>query len=202
MLNKKNLIILFLIFILLLTGCGIENRTQNIRGENMTKAIMIIAPKNFQDYEFSDTKKVLEDNGITVEVASKNVTEAKGVFGRKAKIDKDISKINVSEYDVIIFIGGGGASVYLNDSTAFKIAKQAYEQEKILAAICMAPSILANAGLLEGKKATAFPTEQENLEEHGCEYTNEEVTVDGRIITANGPEAAKEFGKTIVNALK
>ena len=168
----------------------------------MTKAIMIIAPKNFQDYEFSDTKKVLEDNGIKVEVASKNVTFAKGVFGGKAKIDKDISKINVSEYDAVIFIGGGGASVYLNDSTAFKIAKQAYEQEKILAAICLAPSILANAGLLEGKNATAFPTEQKNLEEHGCEYTNESVTVDGRIITADGPESAEEFGKTIVNALK
>ena len=84
---------------------------------------------------------------------------------------------------------------------AFKIAQQAVEQNKILGAICIAPSILANAGVLKNKKATVYPSESSNLKTKGAIYTTEDVTRDGNIITANGPAAAQDFAETITQAL-
>ena len=69
---------------------------------------------------------------------------------------------------------------------------------KPLGAICIAPTILAAAGVLEGIKATVWNrdnAESAFLELHGAIFTNESVTQDGLIITGNGPEAAEEFGK-------
>lgn len=198
----------FVLFVvLLLVGCssGIEKqeteKQQTGGGEAMVKVLMVVAPENFRDEEFLEPKKVFENNGITIEVASKGVSVAKGTYGAETAVDKNISEVNVKEYAAVVFIGGGGAATYLDDATAFGIAKAAYDSQKVVAAICIAPSILANAGLLEGRKATAFSSEKDNLESKGATYTGEAVTVDRRIVTANGPAAAKLFGEEIVKLL-
>ena len=81
------------------------------------------------------------------------------------------------------------------------------EKQKILAAICIAPAILAKAGVLEGKNATVWSSVLDKgpikiLEENGANYVEKDVVVDGNIITANGPQAASEFGRKIVEILK
>lgn len=165
------------------------------------KVLLIIAPNGFRDEEFLRPKEILEKANAKVVVASKGVTRAVGMFGTIANVDIDISKVDVKEYDAIVFVGGVGSSIYFNDPVALKIAKDAYEQGKVVAAICIAPSILANAGILSGKSATSFPSEANNLRAKGAKYTGELVTVDGKIITAKGPEAASRFGETIAKAL-
>ena len=70
----------------------------------------------------------------------------------------------------------------------------AYENDRFICAICAAPSILANKGILKGKKATAYPDYADKL---GCEYTGETVTQDGKIITGKGAGAAIDFGLKI-----
>ena len=163
--------------------------------------LMIVAPGNFRDEELLNTKEVLESSGASVTIASKDVDSAMGMLGAMVPIDKDISEVNVEDYDAVIFVGGTGASIYFDDETVLKMAKDAYEQGKIVGAICIAPSILANAGILEGKTVTAFSSEQENLESHGANYTGADVERDGNIITANGPQAAYDFGQKIAEAL-
>lgn len=165
------------------------------------KVLFVVAPQNFRDEEFLEPKKVLEENGISVEVASKGVGEAMGMFGAKATIDKGLGEVKADDYNAVVFIGGTGASGYFNDQTALNLAKSAFEKEKVVGAICIAPSILANAGLLSGKKVTAFSSEAENLKVKGASYTGETVAVDGKIVTARGPEAATEFGKKLVEIL-
>ncbi|MDD5086856.1 MAG: DJ-1/PfpI family protein, partial [Candidatus Nanoarchaeia archaeon] len=76
-----------------------------------------------------------------------------------------------------------------------------YESGKITAAICIAPVILANAGVLDGKKATVFPSGKDDIMVRGADYTGEQVTQDGKVITANGPAAARSFGEAIVKEL-
>lgn len=165
------------------------------------KVLFVVAPQNFRDEEFLEPKKILEENGVVVEVASKGVGEVVGMFGAKALVDKDLSKVMLDDYEAIIFIGGSGASVYFNDPIALNLAKAGFEEGKVIGAICIAPSILANAGILSGKKATAFSSEAENLKAKGAQYTGEAVSIDGKIITARGPEAASEFGKKLAEAL-
>lgn len=166
------------------------------------KVLMVVAPQNFRDEEFLEPKNILQGKGIDVKVASRGVGEAVGMFGAKALINKHIGEVKADDYDAVVFIGGTGASIYFNDPIALDLAKSAFEKEKIVGAICIAPSILANAGLLSGKKATAFSSESDNLAAKGAQYTGEPVTVDGKIVTARGPEAATAFGRKLAEALK
>lgn len=166
------------------------------------KVLMVVAPQNFRDEEYQKPRQVLENAGITVEVAAKGVSEAVGMFGAKATVDKDISQVNIDDYEGVVFVGGTGAAVYFDDQTALNLAKTAFEKDKVISAICIAPSILANAGILSGKKATVFSSEAGNLQAKGAQYTGEPVTVDGKIVTARGPEAAEEFGKKLVEVLR
>jgi len=127
---------------------------------------------------------------------------ATGMLGAKVKPDILLKDVNVAMYDVVVFVGGSGATEYIFDPTAQKIAGDAYKQGKIVAAICLGPRVLAEAGLLKGKRATVFSSETEAIKAKGAIYTGKDVEIDGRIITASGPQAAEEFGKAIVTLLK
>jgi protease I len=81
------------------------------------------------------------------------------------------------------------------------LARKFYEAGKIVGAICIAPTILANAGILNGKKATAFMTQKEVIESVGI-YTGREVEQDGNIITCKWPTAVPEFAKILIKSLK
>jgi len=174
------------------------------KGGEMEKAkiLMIVAPENFRDEEYQKPREILEQAGAEITVASKGTTEAKGLLGAKVKVDKEIEQVNIDDYQAIVFVGGPGSAVYFDDQEALNLAKSADEKGKIVSAICIAPSILANAGILSGKKATAYSSEKDNLVAKGAQFTGESVVMDGKIITANGPEAAEEFGRKLVEILK
>ncbi len=165
------------------------------------KVVMIIAEKDFRDEELLDPKRILEEQGASVTLASTALRPATGMFGKEAKPDILVSEINVDEYDAIIFVGGSGASQYWNDPTAHRIAREAVQKEKILCAICIAPVTLANAGVLSGKKATVWASERGKLEAKGAAYTGNSVETVGKIITGSGPQAAEEFGRAVATAL-
>lgn len=167
----------------------------------MAKILSIIAPKGFQDQEYGDSKKAIENEGHDVITASTQ-KEAIGKFGAKVKVDILIQDINSEDYDALALIGGPGCYIYFEDQAIHKIAKSFYATAKPTCAICAAPSILANAGLLKGKKATCWEGESENLIAKEAFYTGETVTQDGIIITADGPSSAKKFGEEIAKILK
>ncbi len=163
---------------------------------------MIIAPQNFRDEELLEPKAVLEKAGITVIIASKDVKRAIGMLGTSVNVDIDVKDIQLSEFDSVIFIGGSGSSVYFNDYSILNLARQAFKDGKIIGAICIAPVILANAGILTGKKATVFPSQKQALISNGAVYTGKDIEVSGNIITADGPGSAKKFGEEILKKLK
>uniref|UniRef100_A0A7V3JA10 DJ-1/PfpI family protein n=1 Tax=candidate division CPR3 bacterium TaxID=2268181 RepID=A0A7V3JA10_UNCC3 len=167
----------------------------------MAKVLLVIASKNFRDEEYARPKEILEGEGIEVKTASSRLGTISGKLGMEATADLLLGQVNIDDFDGIVFVGGPGAMEYFESETALNLARQAYAKKKIVAAICIAPSILANAGILKGKNATAFPSEIDNLKNKGANYTGESVTIDGNIITANGPEAAEEFGKRIAEGL-
>jgi protease I len=166
------------------------------------KILMVIASNNFRDEEFRTPKKLFEEQGAKVTVASSELSISKGMLGMKVKPDILLDDVEVDNYHAVIFVGGSGASEYWDDSTAHYIAQRAYDKHKLVAAICIAPVTLANAGLLEGKRATVFSSEVSQLKAKGAHYTGKEVERDGRLITANGPQAAAKFGQAIIQALR
>ncbi len=91
--------------------------------------------------------------------------------------------------------------MFFDDADAHALARGVLDSGGIVSAICIAPSVLAHAGLLEGVSATAFPSQEADLREHGALWTGASVTVDGPIVTGNGPEAAHEFGTALADQL-
>ncbi len=149
------------------------------------RILMVIAPKNFRDEEFMIPKQIFENLGFDVTVASKGVKQATGMFNATAEVDKDVGEIDVAYYDTIVFVGGSGSSIYYEDKITLELAKLFYENGKITAAICIAPGILAKAGILKGKKATIWDSGDHTfikiLEEGGANYTGANVERDGKM---------------------
>jgi len=165
------------------------------------KVLMVIAPRDFRDEEYFETRKILEDAGNKVTVVNSTGQPSKSMFGKIVKPDKNFFDVDTKDFDAIVFVGGMGTTAYFNNNRALTLAKEFNKSGKIIAAICIAPSILVNAGILNSKKATSFPSERNNINAVGT-YTGKLVEIDGKIITGSGPEATKEFGKKIAEALK
>ena len=178
------------------------------RAESKTgKVLMIIAPKNFRDEELFKPKAILEKNRYKVTIASLSGDIAKGMLEAEIVPDFTLDEISVDTYDGVIFVGGSGTEIYFDNEMAYSIAKEGYEKNKVLGAICIAPCILAKAGVLKNKRATVWSSAVAKkyvkiLEANGALYTDEDVVVDEKIVTANGPGAAEKFGNEIVRLLK
>ena len=107
---------------------------------------MILAPEGFRDEEYLEPKGILQ--GIAeIVTASSRTGDLKGMLGGTAAAEATLDEVKVEDFDAVVFVGGIGAKVYFSDSRALMIAKKAYEQGKIVAAICISPTILANAEL-------------------------------------------------------
>ncbi|MFH1456078.1 MAG: DJ-1/PfpI family protein [archaeon] len=169
----------------------------------MVKVLFVIAQHNFQDKEFSVPKDILESKGFEVVVASVKKGECVGMFGSKATADVTIDEVNSKDYDALVLVGGSGAIVYVENKKVLSLVKEMNTDNKIVAAICIAPVILAKSGLLEGKKATVynFPLSKQYFSLHNVKKLDDNVVVDGNIITGNGPKAAEEFGNAIAEKL-
>jgi protease I len=180
-----------------LTIVFVETRPQ-LKGK---KIAMVIAQRQFEGTEFKEPKDIFEREGAEIIVACNTLADATSMGFDRLVVKPDIliKDIKVIDYDAIVFIGGFGVGEYYNDPDAHRIVRQALKQRKILAAICMAPVVLANAGLLESKRATC--AQSYNIQSKGAIATGKDVERDGNIITANGPGAAKQFGGKIVSAL-
>lgn len=163
--------------------------------------LMIIAPEKFKDPEYYTPRAVFEKAGFHIDTASTVHEAISSDTGQIQKTDLLLDAVHVSKYDAVVFVGGSGAAVYFDLPIAHQIAHAFYDAKKVVSAICAGPSILAHAGLLKGKNATCYPSRAEDLQSHGAFLQDAPVVIDEKIITANGPLAAQEFGETIVRVL-
>lgn len=166
--------------------------------------VMIIACKDFRDEELETPKKILEDAGHDVTVASTSTEGCKGMMGAEVDPDVLLEDVEADDYDAMIFVGGTGSSDYYENEQALELARAGDKEGLVVGAICLAPGILARAGVLKGKKATAYDADivRKAFEEGGADYTGSKVTVDGVMVTGNGPEAAQAFGEKIAQMLE
>ena len=170
------------------------------------KIAMIIAFSDFRDEELFIPRSIFSGQGAEVKIASVKTGQALGTYGGVANVDILLHDFNPSQFDAVIFAGGAGAHGYIEDENCWRIVKETLSQGKVLGAICIAPAILARAGVLKGKKATVWSSNMDKsvvkiLKQEGVYYETAPVVVDENIITADGPSAARKFGEAVVRVL-
>jgi len=177
---------------------GSDSSSMPVKG----KILMVLPPQQYREEELNVPRDYFQSKGYSVVLASKGVKTATGMNGESVSVDLDLKDVTLSEYAAVVFVGGEG--IYdqkLNEDPDHQaLAKAAAAQEKLIGAICLGPWILADAGLLNGKRATA--SETDHIKAKGAVVSDEAVVRDGNIITGNGPTASLEFAKAIVAALE
>lgn len=169
------------------------------------KIAYLIAFRNFRDEEYFIPKRIFEDSGHKVKTFSSKKGEAIGSEGGSTKTE-NLVELDPKEFDAIVIAGGQGAPKHLDNEEIYSLVNEFYDRKKLVAAICISPTILAKAGLLQDRKATVWSSSLDKsavktLEKHGANYVSESVVCDGKIITGNGPQAAKNFAKRVVENL-
>jgi len=200
----KKLLILT-ILMLFLTGCQPAEVEEVEKMPEKGKILLIVSQKDYQPKEYADTRSELEAAGYSVDVASITTDTATAADGSTLAPDLAVKDANIDDYKAVALIGGPGALSLGGHAEVLDLIKNTKDSGKIIAAICISPITLAKAGILSGKKATVWTdaekTQAAELEQAGAEFVDEAVVQDGNIITANGPPAAKAFGKKIAEAL-
>lgn len=171
----------------------------------MGTILMIIAQNGFQDIEYQDSRKALEKAGHKITVAAPALKKAIGKYDAIVHPDIALSDVSIDSYDAVVVIGGPGALSLGDSMEFFKVLKLASDAHKVIGAICIAPRLLAQAGLLTGKHATVWNgdgIQSVFLEQQGAQYSDLPTVVDGNIVTGNGPDAATAFGEHVAHVLE
>jgi len=170
------------------------------------KKVAILVTDGFEQSEFTEPKKAVETAGAKVHVISLIQGPIKswndGNWGSEFQTDKTIDEVSVSEYDSLILPGGViNPDKLRRNSKAVDFVRSFVEQKKPVSAICHGPWLLAEAGVLKGRKMTSFSSIKTDLINAGANWVDEEVVVDEGLTTSRSPNDLPAFCKKIVEEI-
>jgi len=169
----------------------------------MPNILLVVASRGFRDEEALVPKARFEAAGCAVTVASTHSGPVRGSLGAWLTADLALPEAVVADYDAVVFAGGDGAIELFDNRVAHRLCRDTLAAGKVLGALCAAPSILAEAGVLLDRRATCWPDRRAHLESKGAVLCDEGVVTDpSRIVTADGPYRAADFTNTILGLIK
>jgi len=167
----------------------------------MAKALVFLAT-GFEEIETVTIVDVLRRADIDVTVAGLTDKATEGAHAMKMVPDTSIDNVKVEDFDAVIVPGGNpGYKNLRKDQRVLNMIKKAFDSNKIVAAICAAPAVLSDAGILEGKICTIYPGMDNELEQGGAKPEHDIVVIDGNIITSRGPATALPFALKLAERL-
>ena len=160
--------------------------------------IMVALANGFEEIETFTVIDVLRRAGIAVDTVGVVGSVIQGMHNTRVMVDKRFSEVNVENYDGIVIPGGSPGYTNLSRSSGLMEMLRKFDaQGKMIGAICMGPSVLAKAGVLEGHKATIYPGAERELP-----YPRgDRLVIDSNIITSQAPGTAMEFSLALVEQL-
>lgn len=172
--------------------------------------VLFILMQKYRDEEFTEPYNVLLGAGHEVDVAGLEPGPAVGANGHEHSpnlLFYDLSEKDFAQYDALVIPGGPGSKNYLWDNESIhRAVLYFHENQKIVAAICYAVIAVVQTRILRNKHATVFPTDEAKaiLEEYGVRFSKDGCVAlaPEKIITAQGPKFANEFGQAIDAMLK
>jgi protease I len=169
--------------------------------------VLMLAADGFETVELFAPKKALEAAGASVTLASIKADPIQGMEqdlnkAEMATPDLTLDEVDTDDYDALILPGGTcNPDKLRQEARAVEIVAEFMEDDKIVAAICHGPWLLAEADVIDGRRLTSYPSIRTDLENAGGEVVDEEVVVDGNLITSRKPDDIPAFNAAIIAAL-
>ncbi|MGK6324881.1 type 1 glutamine amidotransferase domain-containing protein [Sphingomonas sp. DT-51] len=169
--------------------------------------VLMLAADGFETVELFEPRKALEAAGVTVTLASIKRDPIQGMKqdinqAETATPDLTLDEVEVDDYDALVLPGGVANPDKLRvEAKAVQIVQDFMDEDKIVAAICHAPWLLAEADVIDGRRLTGFESIRTDLENAGAEVVDEEVVIDDNLITSRKPDDIPAFNKAIIAAL-
>ncbi len=165
------------------------------------KALIAIAD-GFEDSEFFYPYYRLLEEGIEVDVAGPEMGKVTGKHGYEFEAGIPLSNVQDADYDLLVLPGGKGPETVRLYPAVVKLAETMVGDGRIVAAICHGPQILVSADVLHGRCATCWEGVRDDIKAAGADYVDEEVVVDGNLITSRSPADLPAFFKTVLASLR
>ena len=167
----------------------------------MVSAIVFLA-SGFEEIETSTIVDVLRRSGIEVTVVGLSPGVIQGGHGLRFIPDERIEEVQVGDFDAVICPGGNpGYQNLRRDQRVIAMIRAAFNSKKLVAAICAAPAVLSDAGVLQGKRCTIYPGMENELRKGGGKPATDFVVEDGNVITSQGPATALHFALKLTERL-
>jgi protease I len=168
------------------------------------KKIAILAADLYEDNELWYPYYRMKEAGAEVNVvgttSSADVVESK--HGYPVEIDLKADKVDPDDFDAIIIPGGYAPDKLRRCKATLSFVKSVFDQNKVIAAICHAGWVPISAGILKGKKATSVSAIKDDMQNAGVDWVDQEVVVDGNLITSRTPADLPAFCVEIIKTLK
>lgn len=163
---------------------------------------LIISADHFEDSELLFPFYRLKEEGLEVDIAAIARGKINGKHGYEVVVDRALRDVDPNEYDLLILPGGKAPATLRKEPAAIAIAQDFMRSNKPVAAICHGPQILITAGVLKGRRATCYRSVAEELKASGALYEDQEVVVDGKLVTSRQPSDLPAFMREMVRLLE
>jgi len=172
----------------------------------MTKRILILAADGFEQSELMDPKAALEAAGFETVVASSQGGQIKGWKDKNwcesVPVDALIADMNADDFDALLLPGGQmNPDILRMDEAAVDLVEDFNDAGKPIAAICHGPWLLVEADVVHGRTVTSWPSVRTDLTNAGANVVDQEVAIDGNLITSRKPDDIPAFSKALIDAL-
>jgi protease I len=167
------------------------------------KKIAFLATDMFEQVELTGPWEALEKAGAALELVSIKPGKIQG-FNHYDKadlfdVDRTVEEVSASDYDALVLPGGvGNPDTMRMDENAVQFVRDFFEQGKPVGAICHAPWMLVEAGVVRNRTLTSWPSIQTDIRNAGGNRVDEEVVVDEGLVTSRGPQDIPAFSKKLI----
>jgi protease I len=167
------------------------------------KRVAILAADMFERVELEQPRDALREAGAEIEIVSLKPGEIRGFDhfdpANAVRVDKTVEEVSASDYDALMVPGGVGNPDQLRgDENAVQFVRDFFEQGKPVAAICHAPWVLVEAGVVRDRTLTSWPTLQTDIRNAGGNWIDEQVVVDSGLVTSRKPDDIPAFNEKMI----
>jgi protease I len=167
------------------------------------KKVAILVADGFEQVELTEPRKALDQAGARTQIVSPKKDKVKGwnhtEWGEELPVDVPLNEARPEQFDALLLPGGVMNPDHLRrDPAVQRFIKSFFDDGKPVAAICHGPWTLIDAGVARGRKMTSYETIQMDLKNAGVDWTDQEVVVDGNLVTSRKPDDIPAFNRAMV----